>query len=52
MILMSRERVTQGDPLAMALYNITLLPLIEHLRWSDVVVCFGGLVSPLFGDLA
>ena len=31
-ILMSQEGVAQGDPLAMALYGTTLLPLIEHLR--------------------
>ena len=31
-ILLSREGVTQGDPLAMALYGIALLPLCELLR--------------------
>ena len=30
--LLSKEGVTQGDPLAMTLYGITLLPLIESLR--------------------
>ncbi len=32
LILMSREGVTQGDPLSMALYGIALLPLAEALR--------------------
>ena len=31
MILMSMEGVTQGDPLAMGMYGISLIPLIEHL---------------------
>ena len=39
MILMSKESVAQGNPLAMALYNIALIPLIEHLRatYPDVL---------------
>ena len=32
LILQSREGVTQGDPLSMALYGIALLPLAEMLR--------------------
>ena len=32
LILLSKEGVTQGDPLAMALYSIALLPLAEILR--------------------
>ena len=32
LILLSKEGVTQGDPLAMALYGIALLPLAELLR--------------------
>lgn len=31
-ILMSREGVTQGDPLSMFLYGIALTPMAEHLR--------------------
>ena len=31
-IILSKEGVTQGDPLAMALYGIALLPLAELLR--------------------
>ena len=29
--ILSRERVTQGDPLSMVLYGITLAPLAEEL---------------------
>ena len=32
LVILSMDGVTQGNPLAMALYGITLLPLIKHLR--------------------
>ena len=40
-IILSREGVTQGDPLSMVLYGITLVPLVEELRAADP-----GLLSP------
>ena len=39
LILLSKEGVTQGDPLAMALYGIALLPLAEILRESFATRC-------------
>ena len=38
-IILSKEGVTQGDPLAMALYGISLLPLAEIMpkRFPDVL---------------
>jgi len=33
-ILLSREGVTQGDPLSMVLYGLALVPLAENLRES------------------
>ena len=38
-IILSKEGVTQGDPLTMALYGIALLPLAEILqeRFPDVL---------------
>ena len=45
LILLSREGVTQGDPLAMALYGIALLPLAERLRTACADV-----LQPWFAD--
>ena len=42
---MSREGVTQGDPLSMVLYRITLVPLEEELRAADL-----GILSPFYAD--
>ena len=42
---MSKEGVTQGDPLSMILYGITLTPLAEELRMVDP-----GLLSPFYAD--
>ena len=33
--ILSREGVTQGDPILMVLYGITLVPLAEELRAAD-----------------
>ena len=38
LILLSKEGVTQGDPLVMALYGIALLPLAELLREKSLEV--------------
>ena len=50
-ILWSREGVTQGDPLAMILYGIALLPLAEKLRaaYPDVMQPWYADDSGLFG---
>ena len=45
--ILSREEVTQGDPLSMVLYGITLVPLVEELRAADL-----GLLSPFYADNA
>ena len=42
---MSIEGATQGDPLSMVLYRITLVPLVEELRAADP-----GLLSPFYAD--
>jgi hypothetical protein len=43
--ILSMEGVAQGDPFAMALYGITLLPLIAHLRRM-----FPEVLQPWFAD--
>ena len=43
--ILSRERVTQGDPPSMVLYGITLVPFAEELRPAD-----SGLLSPFYAD--
>ena len=45
--ILSREGVTQGDPLLMVLNGINLDPLAEELRAADP-----GLLSPFYGDNA
>ena len=44
-IIPSREGVTQGDPLSMVLYGITLAPLAEELCASVL-----DLLAPLYYD--
>ena len=41
--ILSREGVTEGEPLSMVLYGITLVPLAEELRAADP-----GLLSPFY----
>ena len=43
--ILSQERVTQGDPLLMVLYGITLIPLAEELISADL-----GILSPFYVD--
>ena len=43
--ILSIEGVTQGDPLSMVLYGITLVPLAEELRAADT-----GILSPFYAD--
>ena len=45
--LLSREGLTQVDPLPMVLYGITLVPLAEELREADP-----WLISPFYVDNA
>ena len=37
-IILSREGVTQGEPLSMVLYGITLITLAEELRDADTTI--------------
>ena len=43
--ILNREGVTEGDPLSMVLYGITLAPLTEELRAADP-----GLLSPFYAN--
>ena len=43
--ILSREGVTQGHPLLIVLYGITLIPLAKELRAADP-----GLLSPFYTD--
>ena len=43
--ILIREGVTQGDPLSMVLYRITLVPLAEELQAVDP-----GLLSSFYAD--
>ena len=43
--ILSREGFTQGDPIFMVLYGITLVPLAEELQAADP-----GLLSPFYAD--
>ena len=43
--ILSREGFTQGDPLSMVFYGITLVPLAEALR-----AAYLGLISPFYAD--
>ena len=43
--IQSKKGLTQGEPLSMVLYGITLIPLAEELRVADP-----GLLSPFHAD--
>ena len=43
--ILSREVVTQEDPISMILYRITLVPLAEELQVAEP-----GLLSPFYAD--
>ena len=43
--ILSREEVTQGDPISMVLYGITLVHLAKDFRAADP-----GLLSPFYAD--
>ena len=38
--LLSQEGTTQGDPMAMAIYAIGILPLIHHLADESIKQCW------------
>eukprot|EP00957_Ditylum_brightwellii_P012882 973361-Ditylum_brightwellii.AAC.1 len=44
-LVFSKEGVTQGDPLAMILYALAVLPLILHLK--DLILDLGDITSQL-----
>ena len=43
--ILIQEGVTQGDPILMVLYGITLVPLAEELRAADL-----GILYPFYAD--
>ena len=43
--ILSKEGITQGDPISMVLYGINLVPLAEWLRAADL-----GILPPFYGD--
>lgn len=45
MTILSREGVTQGDPLSMVLYGLTLVPLAKRIRAAT-----GDVVQPWYAD--
>ena len=51
--IFSQEGITQGDPLSMVLYGITLSPLYKELRAADSVLLYPFYEDDLaFGGLA
>ena len=46
-IILRREKVTQGDPLSMVLFGITLTPMAEELRDADPTI-----LSPFYAENA
>ena len=43
--ILSQEEVTQGDPLSMFLYGITLIPLAKEFKVADP-----GILSPFYAN--